>query len=758
MVSAIARLKSISRTITPPEESLVLRILAQGLVCIGIATTDLVAQTQISWWAIPLSVIGASWSYFQRSGRNIAVKFLLAIGMLLALVGFFTNLVAGQQLNDTRLALVELLVQVQVLHSFDLPRRKDLGYSMVIGLILMSVASTLSQTMAFGGMLLAFVALAIPVLMMDYRSRLGLSKWAIGRSGKPSLAGLPAILGLTLILGLGLFAVMPRFPGYQLKAFPMSAPIAVPQKFNNQQVTNPGYVGGGKAGTGSNASDRGKSPTEGAGQVDDTYYSGFSTKMNQNLRGQMKPMPVMRVRSQSPGYWRVLAFDRYNGQGWDISRNDETKTIARPEGSYQFYLPRPVTLTKTKDVVQTYTLLLDMPNLIPAMSLPRDLYFPTQEVALDSEMGLRAPVAMSEGLTYTVVSEVGLRDRAKLQQAISRLPVDTAGLYTQVPPGIKQRVRAQTELLLSQSTTPITSDYEKALFLAQALKQRYTLRYDLPYLEAKEDLVEAFLFKYKGGYPDHFSTVLTVMLRSVGISARLAAGFGPGQFNPFTGLYTVQNVDAFAVTEVYLNKYGWFAFDPIPQHPLIPPSVEESQTFTVLKQFWNWVASWLPSPVVGWLNRAVAGVMGFIGMLLGRFFGLFSGGLVGFLVAGIIVTGLGFVLWVGWRSIQHLQLWRRWSRLAPMDRLYQQMTHTLSGQGHPLGHSQTPLEYARQVSDGVSMELGQVVTAIAQSYVAWRYGGESLDVGALDNRWRAVKPQLVQPQQFKRNVKKRLKQ
>ena len=61
-------------------------------------------------------------------------------------------MIGGRELNDTRLVLAELLIQLQVLHSFDLPRRKDLGYSMVIGMILIGVASTLSQTMAFGGM------------------------------------------------------------------------------------------------------------------------------------------------------------------------------------------------------------------------------------------------------------------------------------------------------------------------------------------------------------------------------------------------------------------------------------------------------------------------------------------------------------------------------------------------------------------------------------------------------------------------------
>ncbi len=31
----------------------------------------------------------------------------------------------------------------------------------------------------------------------------------------------------------------------------------------------------------------------------------------------------MRVRSQTAGFWRVMAFDRYTGKGWQISRNQE---------------------------------------------------------------------------------------------------------------------------------------------------------------------------------------------------------------------------------------------------------------------------------------------------------------------------------------------------------------------------------------------------------------------------------------------------
>jgi transglutaminase-like putative cysteine protease len=97
------------------------------------------------------------------------------------------------------------------------------------------------------------------------------------------------------------------------------------------------------------------------------------------------------------------------------------------------------------------------------------------------------------------------------------------------------------------------------LYIAQYLKQHYSIPTNpltLPFLSENEDLVEAFLFKHKGGYPDHFSTALTVMLRSINIPARLVAGFAPGEFNPFTGLYVVRNTDAYAMTEVYFPNSG----------------------------------------------------------------------------------------------------------------------------------------------------------------------------------------------------------
>lgn len=715
------------------EDSLWLRILTQLLVSVGILATDIAAETHLSLWAIPCSVVGAIWSGYRRRQPNVLLKGVIAILMVLALVNFFTNL--WGQLNDTRLALVELLVQLQVLHSFDIPRRKDLGYSMVIGFILIGVASTLSQTMTFGLFLLIFLVIALPVLVLDYRSRLGIKRPHDERFSWPTTGLDPRRLGgyllATLGLGLALFALMPRLPAYQLQTFPVSAPIQG-QFSDTTQILNPGYVRTGtprqEGGTGTGT---GEGDT-GSGMMDNTSYYGFNTRMNQNLRGQMKPRVVMRVRSQVEGFWRVLAFDRYLGQGWEISRNDQTKTVERSSWSYQFYLPRLVlTFGKKKDVVQTYTVVSELPNLMPALHQPKVLYFPTQQVAIDPDGNLRAPLPLMEGLTYTVISEVPYRDRSLLRQSSNRYPEAIKQAYLQVPSAIQARVRRQTEAMLARAPKPLTAPSEKALFLAQELKQRYTIQPDLPPLEAQEDLVEAFLFKYKGGYPDHFSTVLTVMLRSIGIPARLITGFGPGTFNPFTGLYIVQNTDAYAITDVYFPGFGWFAFDPIPGHPLVPPSLEEEQSFTVLQQFWKWVAGWLPSPIAGFLTQLFDLIGQGVSLIISGLLRLLAQGWLGLVVltVGAIASGLlGWLIWQGWKTWRY----RRWlAQLPPVESLYQQMLQVMARRGLPKHPAQTPLEYAQQTWTQQPPQQAAAIEEITQAYVRWRYGGHPANLNFL---------------------------
>ncbi len=761
-----------------PEDSILLRVMVQALVIVGIMAIDVAAgvgtgELPLTVWAAPLSIIGAIWSWYNRYKRNVPAKFCLAIGMLLALASFLGRLVG--ELNDTRLVLAELLVQLQVLHSFDVPRRKDLGYSMVIGLILLGVAGTISQTLTYGPVLLVFIVLAIPCLVLDYRSRLGLQSRALGNKSefpKPKQQQKISLLNATLspkrltilllvILGLGMaiFAFLPRLPGYQLRTFPVSAPINFDvENFDGRTITNPGYIGQGRESGDDSGSSNGTNQESGPGTLDTTYYYGFNTKINQNLRGQLFPQVVMRVRSQAEGFWRVLAFDKYTGEGWEISRNENAFTLNRPRWSYQFDVNwrRINYANETREVIQSYTIVSQLPNLIPALYQAREIYFPTEKIGIDPDGNLRSPLELREGLTYTVISEVPYRNRSILGQAGTNYPENISKYYLQIPPEIADKVRQKTEEILAnknkvaKSSSPITSPYEKALYLAQYLKQNpnYKLQTAPPYLAEDEDLVSAFLFGYKnspegekitGGYGDHFSTVLTIMLRSIGIPARLVGGYSPGEFNPFTGLYVVKNTDAYMMTEVYFPEYGWFAFNPIPGMPLIPPSIEENQTFSALMAFWKWVAAWLPSPVTGFLERFIGGIFRWILGIISWFFALFSQGWQGIFTGLILSTALGFlgwllyVFWRGWR-------YRRWlSKLSPVESIYQQMLSLMASKGFVKPGFQTPFEYTKVIQEYNSINEAEIIEEISQAYVGWRYGSKEVNLIRLKNLLRSLK-------------------
>ena len=754
-----------------PENSLLLRVLVQALVVVGIIATDVAGETfgtpdSISVWAVPLSIVGGAWSWYRRRDRNIPTKFCIALGMLAALAFFLWRI--REELNDTRLVLAGLLIHLQVLHSFDLPRRKDLGYSMAIGLILLGVAATVSQTMAFAPLLLVFLAIALPVLVLDYRSRLGLKPLKLKKdnlkaNNSPSFNLKFLVVNLAIIVGLGLtiFAFLPRLPGYQLRTFPISSPIEFQGQFDGSNVVNPGYRGSNTS-QGRRRGGAGRNVEQGPGELDPTFYYGFNTKINQNLRGQLEPAVVMRVRSQDPGFWRVLGFDRYTGEGWEVSRNNKVYNIDRPWWSYRFYIPSSATLNDTTEVIQSYTIVSDLPNLIPAMTQAKELYFPTQQVAVDPEGGLRSPaqVGLPAGVTYTVVSEVPLRDRTLLGKASTKYPKNIQQYYLQIPAKIKEKVRKLTlEILANQNkvakdSKPLNSPYEKAFYLAQYLKQNpnYKLQKEPPFLAKDEDLVEAFLFGYKnsppgqkitGGYQDHFSTVLTIMLRSIGIPARLIGGFGTGEFNPFTGFYIVRNTDAYLMTEVFFPQYGWFAFDPIPGHPLLPPSVEEDQTFSVLKQFWKWVAGWLPSPVSNFVSNVLGGAITWVVGAIAYFLSLFTKGWIGFFTGLGIAIASSFLLWLAWDRWRATR-YRRWlKKLPPMESIYRQMLDILATIGYRKHPAQTPLEYAKTLQQHHQSDRAVAIDEISQAYVRWRYGRESPNLDRLRRRLQELKKQIA---------------
>lgn len=109
---------------------------------------------------------------------------------------------------------------------------------------------------------------------------------------------------------------------------------------------------------------------------------------------------------------------------------------------------------------------------------------------------------------------------------------------------------------------------------------------------AGRDALEWFLFESRQG-PDYlFAASAVVMLRALGYSTRLAAGFyaPPESYNPRTRQAAVLATHAHFWAEVKLAGTDWLPLEPTPGYELPPPRLSLAQR---LRQVGRWVAAFV---------------------------------------------------------------------------------------------------------------------------------------------------------------------
>ena len=74
----------------------------------------------------------------------------------------------------------------------------------------------------------------------------------------------------------------------------------------------------------------------------------------------------------------------------------------------------------------------------------------------------------------------------------------------------------------------------------------------------------AFVQQTHSGYCQHFAGAMALMLRYLGVPARVAAGFTSGKYDADKRTWTVTDHDAHAWVEVWFRGWGWLPFDPTP--------------------------------------------------------------------------------------------------------------------------------------------------------------------------------------------------
>ena len=178
--------------------------------------------------------------------------------------------------------------------------------------------------------------------------------------------------------------------------------------------------------------------------------------------------------------------------------------------------------------------------------------------------------AAEAGEPYQLTASVSSAEPEELRTAGEEYAPWLWSRYTQLPPDMPPRVAELARSITGGEETP----YDKAVAIEQYLKHSYTynLAIDPPPFGA--DGVDHFLFESGQGYSEYFGSAMTVLMRSLGVPARMTTGYTTGNLADGSHIYVVTDRHSHGWTEVFFPGYGWIPFEPTPGRDIpvaIPP-------------------------------------------------------------------------------------------------------------------------------------------------------------------------------------------
>ncbi|MFN3491352.1 MAG: transglutaminase-like domain-containing protein, partial [Anaerolineales bacterium] len=199
---------------------------------------------------------------------------------------------------------------------------------------------------------------------------------------------------------------------------------------------------------------------------------------------------------------------------------------------------------------------------------------PPSETKYDVLTLLASP-ALKQGDLVRIASMMGNPIISELQTASTQYPNWALENYLQLP----ENFSAEIQALAAEITQPYNNPYDKAAAITNYLRNaiQYSPAVSIP--EDVEDPLAYFLFDLKSGFCNYSASAAVLMLRSVGIPARLAVGYAEGESKTQSNVYTVRERDYHAWPEVYFPEYGWVEFEPTGnQEPISRPTERAEQT------------------------------------------------------------------------------------------------------------------------------------------------------------------------------------
>lgn len=323
--------------------------------------------------------------------------------------------------------------------------------------------------------------------------------------------------------------------------------------------------------------DRGATPV-GVAYVWDASYTG--------IRFPERKTVVLRIRGPKQAhYWRATTLDVFTADRWI-----EGLVPLRVGPATDGLLPDPLLPARARDstwVAQEVEIVSLRDDHLVAATQPMVFEAGALGTVFELTGGIvRAPRRLRQGELYKVWSWAPRPRPAALAGVRAAYP-DAALRYldvgrTRLPPfGAPRRERGIEALFTDDryvSLWPYAGLYRTALQLAAGAETPYAavvaietwlrttggFAYDEQPPEPPSGVppLADFVGGSKRGYCQQFAGSMALMLRFLGVPARVAAGFTSGTFKD--GAWVVTDHNAHTWVEAWFPGYGWLTFDPTP--------------------------------------------------------------------------------------------------------------------------------------------------------------------------------------------------
>ena len=520
-------------------------------------------------------------------------------------------------------------------------------------------------------------------------------------------------------------------------------------------------------------------PIESEGPATTDYYGGDLL----NLGGAISLGDEVVLFAEAPNigsryYWRSRVFERYANGQWSPSASLRITDQSNPIditmnqeviGSRREAITQKITIGMTNSRI-FYT--LPQPSSIEGTGRI-DLNYTDEPTNESMNVSVVRPLqVLARGEVYNATSMISVASADELRAASTVYPewISNPNLFVSQLSG---RVLSLAQQIVNDAGA--TNPYDKAKAIERWLRTNIAYNESIKAPPPNVDPVEWVLFEAKEGYCTYYATSMIVMLRGLGIPARMAAGFSQGDFDPATGRYVVRERDAHTWVEVYFPGYGWIEFEPTaaeeplnrdgddlaqpepePSGPLpsptpsptptLVPSPTPQSTQEALQQNQSQpTATPSPQPTFTATPVIVPTVQPPVAPQdtspPSFFVGVFLAALVIMLLLVVIALTIAFIFW--WWE------WRGMGGLSPVSRAYARLERYIGLVGIRFDDNKTTLEKRREIQNKIPAAK-EPIKAISELYTLERYRGRSNDANehartteTADKAWEDTRKNII---------------